>query len=148
MAVRIDLVSLMELTWPLCIINPCSDTSVHVEKQRMMVVSFPFPRQLREVHTFFPAPMKSHRILGLKENMEGSSMSAYCRVRQNLQKPLPGALTSFLVSPGGGAHPGRACLRSLLASLIRSLFIYWAPRAFTHINLLILAPSFWCRWQA
>ena len=148
MVVRIDLVSLMELTWPLCIINLCSGTSVHVEKQGMVVVSFPFLSQLREVHTFFPAPMKSHRILRLKENMEGSSMSVCCSVRQSLQKPLPGALTSFLVSPGGRAHPGQACLRSLLASLIRSLFIYWAPRAFTHINLLILAPSFWCRWQA
>lgn len=89
-----------------------------------MVVCFRFLSQLREVHTFFPAPMKSHRILGLKENMEGFYMSACSRVRQNLQKPLPAALTSFLVSPGGGAHPGRACLRSLLASLIRSLFIY------------------------
>ena len=38
----------------------------------MRVVPFPCLSQFREVHTFLPPPMKSHRILGLKENVNGT----------------------------------------------------------------------------
>lgn len=129
--------------WPLqaACLTVYSCRSACVAMKRMRVAPFPSLSQSREVHTSFPPPRRSHRIMG--ENVEDSESHCW-RLGWDSQKPRPGAITSSLVS--SGARP--PCLRSLLALLIRSPFIYWAPRAFTHINLLILAPSFWCRWQA